>query len=609
MTVTVLLEGIDLHKSFGPTQALIGATVRIRAGEVVAVMGPSGSGKSTLLHCLAGIVRADSGQVRYAGRDLTTMSDAERSALRRRDFGFVFQFGQLVPELTCLENVALPLRLNGVRRREAEQRAQGWLERLGVAEVAGKRPGEVSGGQGQRVAVARALIHQPAGGLRGRADRGAGFAHRRAGDAVAHRGRGRDRRRGGAGHARAAGGRVRQPGDRRPGWPDPGSGAGPHEAPVARGAAAGRQAGDRRRPGRLGTDRADHDRSGVGGGVAAGGRLPAHGADRPGRARGARYPAWPGPEAVLEPAEDTLLATYWELEFRDERIWGVVLQPEGPAAPVPPGLTALPGPGELVVSPALAELLASPDGPLLAPRLDYPIVGQIGDEGLRGPYELMFYLGSDQLDPESTSRIDHFGVPSGSGEGLPVLLILLGVVGLVALLLPVATFITVASRFGGEQTDRRLAAIRLVGADQGMVRRIAAGEVLLGTVAGMLMGGLLFLVGRALVESVPAIDVFTADVRPPRAGGVDRGRHPGAHAHGHPVRAAAPGGRAARGDLPRRWRPAPAVVAASAHPGRPGAAGTAAGAIGAHRSSLGDLSDRGWGAAAPGRGRSRCCRG
>lgn len=228
----------------------------------------------------------------------------------------------------------------------------------------------------------------------------------------------------------------------------------------------------------------------------------------------ARYPAWPGPEAVLEPAEDTLLATYWELEFRDERIWGVVLQPEGPAAPVPPGLTALPGPGELVVSPALAELLASPDGPLLAPRLDYPIVGQIGDEGLRGPYELMFYLGSDQLDPEPTSRIDHFGVPSGSGEGLPVLLILLGVVGLVVLLLPVATFITVASRFGGEQTDRRLAAIRLVGADQGMVRRIAAGEVLLGTVAGMLMGGLLFLVGRALVESVPAIDVFTADVRP-----------------------------------------------------------------------------------------------
>lgn len=156
-----VLTGRGLVKRFGTTVALAGVDVAIGRTEAVAVMGPSGSGKSTLLHCLAGIVRADSGQVRYAGRDLTTMSDAERSALRRRDFGFVFQFGQLVPELTCLENVALPLRLNGVRRREAEQRAQGWLERLGVAEVAGKRPGEVSGGQGQRVAVARALITNP----------------------------------------------------------------------------------------------------------------------------------------------------------------------------------------------------------------------------------------------------------------------------------------------------------------------------------------------------------------------------------------------------------------------------------------------------------------
>lgn len=161
MTAPPLLEGIDLHKSFGPTPALAGATVRIRAGEVVAVMGPSGSGKSTLLHCLAGIVPVDSGQVRYAGRDLVAMSDPERSALRRNEFGFVFQFGQLVPELTCLENVALPLRLSGVRRRTAEQRARQWLERLDVADVAAHRPGEVSGGQGQRVAVARALIPGP----------------------------------------------------------------------------------------------------------------------------------------------------------------------------------------------------------------------------------------------------------------------------------------------------------------------------------------------------------------------------------------------------------------------------------------------------------------
>jgi putative ABC transport system ATP-binding protein len=89
------------------------------------------------------------------------MSDAERSALRRREFGFVFQFGQLVPELPCVENVALPLRLEGVRRREATRRAVEWLERLEVADVGGARPGEVSGGEGQRVAVARALVGEP----------------------------------------------------------------------------------------------------------------------------------------------------------------------------------------------------------------------------------------------------------------------------------------------------------------------------------------------------------------------------------------------------------------------------------------------------------------
>jgi putative ABC transport system ATP-binding protein len=161
MTTEPLLVATGLRKSYGHTPALDGADLTIRSGEVVAVMGPSGSGKSTLLHCLAGIVRADAGEVRYRGDDLSAMSDGERSALRRTDFGFVFQFGQLVPELTCLENVAIPLRLNGTRRRAAEAEAAKWLERLEVADVAGQRPGEVSGGQGQRVAVARALVSGP----------------------------------------------------------------------------------------------------------------------------------------------------------------------------------------------------------------------------------------------------------------------------------------------------------------------------------------------------------------------------------------------------------------------------------------------------------------
>ncbi len=156
-----LLAAHDLRKTYGSTPALDGASFSVHPGEVVAVMGPSGSGKSTLLHCLAGIITPDSGTITYAGRELSAMSDAERSALRRSDFGFVFQFGQLVPELTCVENVALPLRLNGVKRKAAERTARAWMERLEVDDLGSQRPGEVSGGQGQRVAVARALAASP----------------------------------------------------------------------------------------------------------------------------------------------------------------------------------------------------------------------------------------------------------------------------------------------------------------------------------------------------------------------------------------------------------------------------------------------------------------
>ncbi|EST36970.1 macrolide ABC transporter ATP-binding protein [Streptomycetaceae bacterium MP113-05] len=161
MTTHPLLTATGLHKTYGTTPALAGADFALHAGEVVAVMGPSGSGKSTLLHCLAGIVPPDSGSIRYRGEDLATLSDTRRSALRRSDFGFVFQFGQLVPELTCTENVALPLRLTGTGRKHAEALATRWLERLEVSDVRHHRPGQVSGGQGQRVAIARALVGTP----------------------------------------------------------------------------------------------------------------------------------------------------------------------------------------------------------------------------------------------------------------------------------------------------------------------------------------------------------------------------------------------------------------------------------------------------------------
>jgi putative ABC transport system ATP-binding protein len=156
-----LLSAHKLSKSYGLTHALVDAEFEIDRGEVVAVMGPSGSGKSTLLHCLAGIVEPDEGTVSYAGEDLFALPDQRRTALRRTEFGFVFQFGQLVPELSCLENVALPLRLGGVRRRRAEAVAVETMARLDVSDLGGKRPGEVSGGQGQRVAIARALVTEP----------------------------------------------------------------------------------------------------------------------------------------------------------------------------------------------------------------------------------------------------------------------------------------------------------------------------------------------------------------------------------------------------------------------------------------------------------------
>lgn len=156
-----LLSAVDLHLRFGSTVALDGVSLDVRSGEVLALVGPSGSGKSTLLHCLAGILRPDDGQVLYRGLRLDDQSDDQRTSTRLSDFGFLFQFGSLVPELTALENVALPLRLAGQRRRPAETAAAQWLEQLGVADCSPKRPGEMSGGQGQRVAAARALVAGP----------------------------------------------------------------------------------------------------------------------------------------------------------------------------------------------------------------------------------------------------------------------------------------------------------------------------------------------------------------------------------------------------------------------------------------------------------------
>lgn len=157
----VVLDASGLQVAFGQTQALRGARLRVGNGEIIAVTGPSGSGKSTLLHVAAGILRPDAGSVQFEGEEISRSGERGRSDIRLRRMGLVFQFGDLVPELTLAENVALPLRLIGQPRRAAQAAAQQMLRELDVAEVGDRVAAQVSGGQSQRAAVARALVHQP----------------------------------------------------------------------------------------------------------------------------------------------------------------------------------------------------------------------------------------------------------------------------------------------------------------------------------------------------------------------------------------------------------------------------------------------------------------
>lgn len=220
---------------------------------------------------------------------------------------------------------------------------------------------------------------------------------------------------------------------------------------------------------------------------------------------------------------ETLLIANADTEFRGLSIRGRILRAEGDRAPVPPGLTKLPGPGEMAVSPALRRLLTSPEGALLRPRLDHPIVATIADQGLAGANEYAYYLVDS---PATTSaqrgdsaggflRIDRFG-PGSPGDPMDPVLVLLVVIALVVVLLPVMVFIGTAVRFGGERRDRRLAALRLVGADGRAVRRIAAGEVLVAVLLGMAVGVAILFGARPLIAHVTfwEVSVFAGDIRP-----------------------------------------------------------------------------------------------
>ena len=216
-------------------------------------------------------------------------------------------------------------------------------------------------------------------------------------------------------------------------------------------------------------------------------------------------------------ADDTLVVVDADTTFRDLDVRGRLVEPDGPRAPLPPGVAEFPAAGEMVVSPALKELLASDDGKLLRDRLDYRIAGTIGEQGLVGSQELAYFAGGKGLEkvlegPASGARIDSFGNDDlGSSDAWDPVLLLLVLVVFVVLLMPVAVFIAAAVRFGGERRDRRLAALRLVGSDSRMTRRIAAGEALAGSVLGLVLGTGFFLLGRELAASV---EVFHVSVFP-----------------------------------------------------------------------------------------------
>ena len=488
-----VLRGEALVKRFGSTEALRGLDVEVGRGEILAVMGPSGSGKSTLLHCLAAIVRPDAGRVLYDGARIDDLGKSARTRLRRNAFGFVFQFGQLVPELPAVENVALPLLLDGVKRTEAIGQAAAMFPQLGLEGLEGRRPGEMSGGQAQRVAVAQGPRHAAVRRVRRRAHRVARLAVRRAGHGAA------DRRRAGLGHGR--GPRHPRAADRRLRRP------------------RGRRA---RRP----------DRDGLGAVIRLGLRLVVAGGRssavvigltalavafgtsillfalsfEPALSTRYNHAAWrdtPG-ELDLATATDGLMLARTDDHWQGRRLVRMDVAALADDAPVPPGLPRVPAAGETFVSPALADLLVTTPADELGDRFG-EVVGTIGPAGLMAPDELAAVVGRDA----ESLRADGARVVTELNGTRPIpvptnpLIRILVVIALVGALAPVAVFVASATRLSAARREQRLAALRLAGATPAQVTRLAAVEALVATVPGALGGVLLFFVLRPLIAMVP----------------------------------------------------------------------------------------------------------
>ncbi len=156
-----MIELSNIYKSYGSLNVLQGVSLSVGRGEIVAIVGPSGAGKTTLLQIAGSLDRPDSGSVIYDGVDITTLKEKRLAEFRNRNIGFIFQFHELLPEFTALENVAIPGLIGGRRRREVTEEARNLLDILGLSDRLGHRPSELSGGEKQRVAIARALINSP----------------------------------------------------------------------------------------------------------------------------------------------------------------------------------------------------------------------------------------------------------------------------------------------------------------------------------------------------------------------------------------------------------------------------------------------------------------
>ncbi|MEU5332962.1 FtsX-like permease family protein [Streptomyces asoensis] len=229
---------------------------------------------------------------------------------------------------------------------------------------------------------------------------------------------------------------------------------------------------------------------------------------------------WAFGESQPARADDTLLIAQADTEFRDKDVRGRLVEPEGAGAPLPPGVSRFPAAGDMVVSPALKELLDADGSQLLRQRVPYRIVGSIGRTGLVGSQELAYYAGATGLgshvDGGGATRLRTFGNPNPTPERTDPVLVLLVLVVIVVLLMPVAVFIAAAVRFGGERRDRRLAALRLIGSDGRMTRRIAAGEAMAGSLLGLVLGSVFFVIGREAAGTVEVMgmSVWPGDLNP-----------------------------------------------------------------------------------------------